>query len=149
MTLNSSNRDIVSVMSDLGISGYYLLLPEVKYIDSLLDKEEVVEGVIFGKYNHNLQNLKGRGVLLASNKRVLLVDKKPMFDRFEEINYRIVNGVSLTQAGKGTTVTLETASGDIKISTSNPLSAVKFVKAIEKNMYQETVRDYLPSWFSQ
>jgi hypothetical protein len=116
----------------LGASAYSSHVPETRFLASILEEGEVVLGVVFGHYKHPMANLRGRGALAATNYRILLIDKKPLFMRFEELGYAIVSGVTWATTGLYTSVTLETRAGNISIATYSTKSATTFTRAVEE-----------------
>ena len=131
MLIETGTRNMIHSLKQLGARRYNLHLPEVKYIVSILNDNEVVMGIAFGKYNHSFENLTGRGALVATNMRILLVDRKPLFDRYENIPYSIINGITYSHAPFGASIILETRAGDISILTFCTSCAKGFVKAVE------------------
>jgi hypothetical protein len=115
----------------LGADWYDLLLPETHYLHKLVSPAERIVGVVYGRYKREHSHLVGRGVLVATDQRVLLVDKKPMFLSCDEIIYRVISGVTYSKAGPAGTVTLHTRMGDIYLRTLNHKCARIFVQAIE------------------
>ena len=137
-----TREDIIDALRKLGVSAYCLRLPEVSYLDSLLGNDEDVKGIVFGRYKHSLRALQGKGALVATDKRILLIDRKPLFNIYEEITYHIVNGISYARAGLGTSITLETRSGDMSLITYSPRCARGFVKAIEDHIFVSQNENY-------
>ena len=122
---------------ELGADRYDLILPETHALPNIIGLDEEVRGIVYGRYKQVGDIKAGRGALVATNRRVLLIDKKPLFSKFDEIIYPVISGVTLTRAGAGMTVTLHTRMGDIGVFTLNKLCAKNFVKAIEDGIYVE------------
>ena len=60
----------------IGANRYETSLPEVSMLPELLDANEQILGVVFGRYKHFLEGLSGHGALIATNQRILLIDRK-------------------------------------------------------------------------
>lgn len=119
----------------LGADLYDLWLPETHSVMSLLKPGERIDGIVYGKYHQSLSNIEGRGALVATNKRVLLVDRKPLFSRDDDISYYAVSAVTYTSAGIAVAVVLHTRMGDIHVRTFNRKCAKNFVAAIEAQIF--------------
>jgi len=118
----------------LGANLYDLLLPETRILPSLVHADEEICGLLYGQYvwsNGSPAPPSGRGVLVATDKRVLLIDKKPLFVRCDEISYGSVSGVSYSRTWMAETVLLHTRMGDIRMQSYNGTCANNFVAYIE------------------
>lgn len=118
----------------LGADEYDMLLPEVHALPLLINVSERVKGIVFGRY-HLTSGEIGRGALVVTNERVLLLDKKPLFTRCDEINFAVISAVTYSKVGPAGTLTLHTRMGDIAIRTFNKKCALHFVKAVETQLF--------------
>lgn len=122
-------------LSNLGSDHYDLILPETKAILDIIMVDETILGVIFGKYKMTSNNSTGRGALVATSHRVILVDKKPLYGKFQEITYDVVSGVTYNTSGFGSKLILHTRLGDIDFQTLNKKAITHFVNGIESKIY--------------
>lgn len=127
------------ILKKLGAVWYDLRLPESKAIEHMLHADEQLTGIVFGHYNQTSTGLAGRGMLVATNQRVMLLDKKLGYEHLEEIEYAVVSGVSYGRVGFGATVALHSRIGDITIRTYNVRCAQKFVEAVESVIFPPKV----------
>jgi len=126
-------KDFKSTLRILGADEFDLLLPETKVIAKSTHPDEVIVGIVYGRYKQgNAEHTSGRGVLVATDRRILLLDKKPIFLKCDELSYNVVSGINYSKAGIGGTITLHSRTGDITIRTYNVKCGDTFVKAIEK-----------------
>jgi hypothetical protein len=109
----------------LGASRAVLMTSEAKHLPKVIHANENIEGVMYGHAKD------GFAMILATDKRVVFVDKKPFFVNEDEITYDVVSGISHGHAGIGSTVTLHTRMKDYKLQTFNEKCAHGFVEAIE------------------
>lgn len=112
-------------LKELGVTKMARMSSEARYLPKIIHKDEQILGVVYGKSNS------GFAYLIATDKRAIFLDKKPLFVNEDEITYNVVSGVSYGQVGPGSTVTLHTKLGDYKIQTLNEHCAQNFVKVIE------------------
>jgi hypothetical protein len=120
--------DLEFRLRQLGAVTYDIKLPETKAMLRTLKPGEEINGVIWGKYS---EVIVGRGALIVTSERIILINKKPMFSKVDEIAYRVISGVSYTKAGIAGTVTLNTRVGDIQVRTLNKKCVDNFVRAID------------------
>lgn len=119
----------------LGANEYDLLLPETRYIAQVLREGEVLLGAVYGKYEKvNLPNT-GRGLMVVTNRRILLIDKKPLFLQYDVIKFDMVSGVQYGKALFGEAVTLNTRMGNVIIRTFNDRCARHFVQTVEDMLF--------------
>ncbi len=109
---------------------YNMWLPETHYLPFILHKDEHIMGSVYGRYKD------GRGALVATDQRVLFIDKKPLFLHCDELNFAIVGGVTYTRTGPVGSLTLHTRLGDFSLRTLNHKNAVNFVEYIEAKCLQ-------------
>jgi hypothetical protein len=116
----------------LGVGRYDFWLPETHTLPYIIHPDEHIKGIVYGHYKHSASEpASGRGALVATDSRILLIDKKPLFLRCDELTYHVVSGVTYTKVGMAGTVTLHTRAGDIQMRTLNSRCANTFVAAIE------------------
>jgi hypothetical protein len=137
LKMHSANID--AVLESLGAVAYDMVLPETHALPYIIQPSEEIVGIVFGKYKLESKNQVGRGALVATNKRILLVDKKPFFEKVDELPYHVVSGVAYVSVGRAGTVTLHTRMGDVTVRTFNHNLAKSFVGAVEATMFQHAV----------
>jgi len=126
---------VVNALRQLGADEYNMLLPETHYLPQLLEDGEVLLGAVFGKYTKDMGAHKGRGLLVITDRRVLFIDKKPLFLHFDDIKLDMVSGIDYGKIGLSETITLHTRVDDIWIRTFNDACARKFVRAVEDVLF--------------
>ena len=125
-------------LRDLGAYTVNFWFPESRAIRSNLEKDEKIIGVVFGRYKlrHSVTSSSiGRGAVVATNQRVFLIDKKPMFMALDAIKYDEIRAVSFTKVSISGTVRLSMDVGDISVRTFNPKCAQIFVDAVNKKLF--------------
>lgn len=124
-------------LKQLGAVTYDMLLPETNRLPLVLHPDEEVLGVVYGRYVHTVKPMIGRGVLVATDQRLFLLDTKPLFTSLDEFTYEAIGGITHTSILFIGTVTVHIAGGDIKLRTFNNRAAKNFVEAVESQMIQE------------
>lgn len=100
-----------------GMTQYGLLKSEAQYLPHLIQPSEHIGGVVYGKSSV------GSVMLVATDERVLYVDRKPLFNVVDEISYGVVSGCRISQQGPFTTITLHTRIHDFTLKYVNPTCA--------------------------
>ncbi len=80
----------LEVRKQLHLAGFrnnYWGWSAIKQLPMILESDEMIERVVTGMYAD------GHAVVLATNKRILILDKKPMSFRAEDIHYEMVSEV--------------------------------------------------------
>lgn len=116
-----------------GITKYGLLKSESRYLPKIMHEDEHIGGVVYGQYGG------GSAMLIATDHRVIFLDRKPLFTTTDELTYDIVSGVKHDSAGILNTVVLHTRIADYTIRYANGKCANQFVKYIESRRLE---RDY-------
>ncbi len=125
-------KRVLKDLRRLGVTPFAMVRAEFDLLPQLIHPYETIEGIVYGHYSD------GFAVLLATNMRVLFVDKKLFFTREDEVTYDVVSGVSIGKASFFTTVTLHTRVKDYKLRTLNFGCAADFVAYIESHRIEKT-----------
>lgn len=115
-----------------GVGKLSILGPESKSLARMLHDNEHIGGVAYGTYSG------GFGWLIATDVRVLFIDKKPLFSSMDELSYDVVSGVRSIRAAMSSSVTLHTRVGDYTVRYVNDKCAKTFVKFIESKIEAST-----------
>lgn len=121
---NRRNRIRKELLS-AGMSRLALYTEESDYLPHIIHDGENIGGIAYGWSKGNFV------MLAATNRRVLFLDKKPLFTNVDEVTYNVVSGVKLGSVGLGATLVLHTRVKDYKLFTLNESAARKFVDYIE------------------
>jgi len=124
--IRSHAERIKNELHAVGASAVDLMLAESRSLPFVIHADEHIKGVVYGR------SAEGIVALVATDRRVILLDKKFLFIKYEEITYDVVSGVSCGFAGLYGTVTLHTRIGDFKLKTFNQRCALRFVDYIEE-----------------
>ena len=142
LNLSLHARKIDHDIRRLGAVTYDLWLPETAVLPYIIHPNEEVLGVVYGRYQQVEGDVVGRGVLIATPDRVLLIDKKPLFTKVAEITYRVISAVTYSKIWFIGNVTIHTRMGKINVRTLNQQCAYNFVEAIEANLFKNGSLEY-------
>lgn len=113
-----------------GALPYDLLLPETYYLPTVIHPEEHIMGSVYGRYRYGENT--GRGALVATDQRVIFLDKKPLYVHYDELTFMIIGSVTYTKTAIVGYVTLHTRMGEFQLRTFNHKNAYNFVRYIEE-----------------
>lgn len=116
---------VLQELRNLGASRSAMQSGESRYLPELIHKNESLGGVVYGHHKD------GFAMLVATNRRVIFLDKKPMFFNEDEISYDVISGVNFSHVGFGSTVILHSRIKDYALKTLNRKCAEEFVGYIE------------------
>jgi hypothetical protein len=126
---------INSRLRELGADAFDLALPETMTLPLVLRPNEQVTGIVYGRYKETGGPV-GRGALVATENRVLLVDRKILSMRCDEIDHGALTAISYNKVGPVTTITLHSRFGDISIRTFNWRCAQSFIADMESVIFK-------------
>jgi general stress protein 26 len=128
------NQKINRVRKELKTAGttwYGLQKAESRYLPKLLHETEHIAGVVYGQYPG------GSGMLVATDLRIIFIDRKPGYTHIDEITYDMVSGIGKIMSGPFTSVALHTRLGDYRFKYVNARAAATFVGYIEKRRLEK------------
>lgn len=133
---------VLAELKSLGLSRSGLASMESRYLPLIIHPDEHIGGIVFG-YSKD-----GFAILVATDRRIIFLDKKPFFVNEDEITYGVVSGVKFSRASFGSIVTLHTRVRDYAINTLNEKCANDFVeyiesRCLENNYMEKQVHDQL------
>ncbi len=115
-----------------GVTRYGLMKNEARHLPNLIHNDEHIESVAYGRYKN------GSAMLVATDKRVIFLDRKALITIFDELTYEVVAGVTVEMHGPFANVNLHTRLGDYAVRFVNQPCATRFVDFIERRRLQET-----------
>lgn len=127
----SSLQALQTRLGQLGIGWWGIHRSETKHLNKLLHPNESVGGAICGS------NKSGNVMLVATDRRVIFIDRKPFFSKAEDISYEAIGGITFEWMGFTGLVILHTKLGDIKIKTYGRTSADIFHNYIDQRCIEQ------------
>lgn len=124
---NDHYERVIEELRLLGASWYGQSMMEARYLPQIIHPDEHLEGVVYG-----WQPI-GIVMMVATDRRVLFIDKKPLYARDDEISYISVRGVSHAYKLFFITVILHTQVDDFVVNTFNQKATQIFAKAIQRH----------------
>lgn len=95
-----SLKDVEEKLAAVGMHNKVWGLPEVRELRNILTPDEQIIGAVNGSYVH------GFAMLVATDHRVLLIDKKPLFLSLEDLRYDMISEVTYSTGILTATLTI-------------------------------------------
>lgn len=120
---------------DAGVSLYGLMKSESRYLHKVLHDNETIEAVVYGQHHSN------SAMLVATDERIIYLDKKPMTTLFDEVSYEVVSGIQFDIHTIFATIVLHTPVKNYDIKYANLHCAEKFARHIETQRLEKEQAD--------
>lgn len=108
-----SQDDVRQQLKAIGADYRFLGRYEIRELPKILFDDEYIEHAVFGRYTG------GFAMLVGTNQRVLLIDKKPMYLTLEDIRYDMISDMVFNHRLLDTSVTLGTVHKSITFTAYN------------------------------
>lgn len=115
------NRELLKA----GVTLYGMRKAESRYLPRVIHPNEHIEAVVYGQHHDS------SAMLIATDHRIIYLDKKPMATFMDEVTYDVVSGIELDVHTFFATVTLHTAVANYEIRYVNIHCADTFTRFIE------------------
>lgn len=122
--------DVRFQMRLLGYSGLLLKRGEVRELPQLLRSDELINAAIYGSYSG------GFGMLVATNQRLLFVDRHFMQRHITDIPYENINSVQLDIGILTATITIYASTGTVALSGMAIRRARRFFNYVDQRIEQ-------------
>lgn len=125
-------RRVIEELKSVGVTRHGLAKAESRQLPSILHHDEHIGGVIYGRIEGG-----SSAMLLATDHRIIFLNKRPLFSTTDELTYDVVSGVKSNTAGPFTSVVLHTRITDYTFRYVNSNCAKIFIKYIEKKRLEK------------
>lgn len=119
------DRRVSTALSNLGVGYWAWWHSEIRRLPAIIEPDEYIGGVVYGYQGLNFV------LLVATDRRVIFLDSKPLFTDEEEVSYDVVSGISYDHL-IFTTLTLHTRVKDYRLVAFNTHCAQGFKRYIEQ-----------------
>lgn len=131
MVTTEHAKRVKKELTEAGVTGYGLIKSESRYLPQVIHEDERIGGVVYGQYSG------GSAMLIATDHRVIFLDRKPLFTTSDELTYDVVSGVRFDRSGLFNSVVLHTRVADYTIRYANARCANRFVRYIESRRLEK------------
>lgn len=127
-TLGYTRQKVKRIIRELvqaGATPYGLMKSESRYLPKILHDDEHIEAVVYGQHQDS------SAMLVATDERIIYLDKKPMVTLFDEVSYEVISGIQFDIHLLFATVVLHTPVKNYDIRFANIRCGEKFARYIE------------------
>ncbi len=96
-----------------------------RHLPQVIEEDEHIKGVVYGHCGMGL------AMLVATDRRVIYLERRPFFTSMDDISYDVVAGIKVIDAGIFPSAELHTRMGNYTLTYVNPRCATRFEKYIE------------------
>lgn len=135
-------REIEERLARVGLRNKFWGKPEVRELCHIIHEDEEITGAVNGRHEG------GFALLVATDRRLLLVDKKLMFLMLEDIRYEMISQVDYFAHLQASTLSISTISKSLKFTSmrqSDLRSLTSFVQQQVMSLRQFQNQPELPS----
>lgn len=119
-TNTTQEQRVRQELSEVGVTSFGMLKFASRHLARVLYEDEHVRGAVYGRYASGSGWLTWtEGMLVATDRRILFIDRKPGYEALDELSYDIVSGVQKSYAWPFSAITLHTRIGDYSIRFAN------------------------------
>lgn len=126
----------------VGVTRYGLMKLSTKFVPEVVGLDERIGGAVYG------WTTGGSAILVATNRRIIFIDKKPFFTTSDELTYDIVSGVKIHTGGPFCTIVLRTRKNDYHLKYVNENCARNFVRYLEHRRIHPGMYDQATGHFT-
>lgn len=123
-------RSIDKQLKTIGFVNRIISRPEVRELTNVLADDEQIDHAVNGHYKG------GFALLLTTDRRVLLIDKKPLFLSMEDIRYGMISEVNLCTRLLDATVTITTIGQQLAFLSWRRNSLRELVRHIQRRVME-------------
>jgi len=137
--MNNMTYTVQNDLQHAGMTRFGLLKFASRRLAHILHEGEHVRGVVYGRYaqGQGLMRL-NEGMLVATDRRILFIDRKPGFEAIDELTYQIVFGVKKVYAWPFSAMTLHTRVGNYTIRYANSGCVDTFMRYVEARQLENS-----------
>lgn len=126
MSVSTAHQQrIKKELAAAGMTAYGQFKMTSRHLPKVIEEDEHIGGVVYGHCGIGL------AMLVATDRRVIYLERRPMFTSMDDISYDVVAGVQFIDAGVFPALNLHTRMGNYRLTYVNPRCAGAFEKYIE------------------
>jgi len=138
-TKDQKAKRVKRELLDAGITIYGLIKAESRYLPKVLHNREHVEAVVYGQHHSSSV------MLVATDERIIFLDKKPMALFLDEVSYEVISGIQFEIHTVFASLTLHTPVKNYDIRMANLRCAENFARHIEAHRLKREENDVEPA----
>lgn len=134
----TKSQRIQQELKDAHVTGYGRIKQESRFLHNIIEDNEHIKAVIYGLYGEDGVSVQSNsGMLVATDKRLIFIDRKPLFSDVDELGYEAVIGINVNKAPLFSAVDVHTARKEFHFRNVNKKCASKFERYIESKVIEK------------
>lgn len=125
--IGNHKKRIRQELISAGVTPYGLTKYEARHLHNIIESDETIGGVVYGQ----VEGMES-AFLVATSKRVIFLDRKPLYSNMDELTYDVVSGVNISIAANRASVILHTRVRDYSMRFVRVNCARKFARFIDR-----------------
>jgi len=117
-------------LKDAGMTKYGFFKLATDHVPEIIHDNEHIKAVVYGRLHGKIDS----AMLIATDRRILFLDYKPLYKNVDEITYEVVSGVNVSVVAMFAAVVLHTRVKDYSLRFVNINCAEKFAQFIESHI---------------
>jgi len=131
-------------MKTAGVTAFGRMKFVSRFLPQVLHENEHIMGAVYGRYGEATGLLhQSEGMLIATDRRVIFLDRKPGYESMDELTYDVVSGIQKTYAWPFASLALYTRIGNYTLHFANKHCIDRFMAYVEKR-HLESLRNTGP-----
>jgi hypothetical protein len=132
-------RRIRQELHEVGVTAFGLAKFAAHYLPHIVHPGEHIKGAVYGRYVEETRLLRWvEGMLVATDRRIIFLDRKPGFETLDELTYDVVSGIQKSYAWPFAAMTLHTRIGNYTIRFANKKCIDVFMRYVEGRRLEST-----------
>lgn len=124
-------------LKELGLDAIELARSEAQHLPHVLHDDEEIGGAVSGR------SKVGHILMVATNKRLIVLDCKPFMKEIEDIGYQVISGLSSGHIGPFHSLSVHTRLGDFKLKTMYGKALAFFTSYMEDRCIEHSAEGVL------
>lgn len=148
----ASADQIKKELREAKVTAYGLLKQESRFLHKTIQEDEHIKAAIYGLYGDSKGVESSSGMLVATDRRMIFMDKKPLITDIDEFGYESVIGINVNNAMLFSAVDLHTRNKEYKFRNVNKRCARHMKSFIESYVLENpNIRrnDLASAWISK
>ncbi len=133
----ASSNQIKKELKAAKVTSYGLLKQEARYLHVLIEEDEHIKAVVYGLYGDGKGVQSSSGMMVATDRRMIFIDKKPLFTDIDEFGYGAILGINVNNAMFFSSVIIHTANKEYRFRNVNRKCARQMKLYIESNVVEK------------
>lgn len=139
LTTTQEAQRIREELKAVGVTAFGMAKFASHFLPNVLHENEHIMGAVYGRYatGAGLQQW-NEGMLIATQRRIIFLDRKPGFEIMDELTYDVVSGMQKSYAWPFASITLHTRIANYTLRFANKACIDSFMRYVEERRVEST-----------